>query len=114
MKFLRALNKTLKFDLQKDDHDSFGPSRRIAAQYFLKKHWAKQIRFLLMEWANYVAEKNEGILFPAEIRVVGSYTDRLLKIPRLQRFPVPRSAFPFPFPFPDSPFLVIKIAAVFM
>ena len=37
-KFLRALNKTLKFDLQKDDHDSFGPSRRIAAQYFLKKH----------------------------------------------------------------------------
>ena len=67
-----------------------------------------------MEWANYVAEKNEGILFPAEIRVVGSYTDRLLKIPRLQRFPVPRSAFPFPFPFPDSPFLVIKIAAVFM
>ena len=31
-----------------------------------------------MEWANYVAEKNEGILFPAEIRVVGSYTDRLL------------------------------------
>ena len=31
-----------------------------------------------MEWANYVAEKNEGILFSAEIRVVGSYTDRLL------------------------------------
>ena len=31
-----------------------------------------------MEWANYVAEKNEAILFPAEIRVVGSYTDRLL------------------------------------
>ena len=27
-----------------------------------------------MEWTNYVAEKNEGILFPAEIRVVGSYT----------------------------------------
>ena len=33
-----------------------------------------------MEWANSVAEKNEGILFPAEIRVVGSYTDRLLKV----------------------------------
>ena len=31
-----------------------------------------------MEWANYVAEKNEGIRFPTEIRVVGSYTDRLL------------------------------------
>ena len=32
-----------------------------------------------MEWANHVAEKkNEGILFSAEIRVVGSYTDRLL------------------------------------
>ena len=30
--FLRALNKTLKFDLKKDDHDSFGPSRQIAAQ----------------------------------------------------------------------------------
>ena len=29
-----------------------------------------------MEWANYVAEKK--ILFPAEIRVVGSYTDRFL------------------------------------
>ena len=25
-------------------------------------------------------EKNEGILFSAEIRVVGSYTDRLLKM----------------------------------
>ena len=25
-------------------------------------------------------KKNEGILFPTEIRVVGSYTDRLLKI----------------------------------
>ena len=24
-------------------------------------------------------KKNEGILFPEEIRVVGSYTDRLLK-----------------------------------
>ena len=57
-KFLRALNKTLKFDLKKDDHDSFGPSRRIAAQFFFKKAlWAKQIRYLLMEWANYVAEK---------------------------------------------------------
>ena len=69
-----------------------------------------------MEWANYVAEKNEGIAFPAEIRVVGSYTDRLLKIPRFKDspFPVPRSAFPFPFPFRDSPSLVIKIAAVFM
>ena len=38
-KFLRALNKTLKFDLKKDDHDSFGPSRQIAAQIFLKKHY---------------------------------------------------------------------------
>ena len=37
-----------------------------------------------MKWANYVAEKNEGILFPAEIRVVGSYADRLLKIPRFK------------------------------
>ena len=26
----------------------------------------------------YVAEKNEEVLFSAEIRVVGSYTDRLL------------------------------------
>ena len=25
-------------------------------------------------------KKNDGILFPTEIRVVGSYTDRLLKI----------------------------------
>ena len=33
-----------------------------------------------MEWTNYVAEKKkEGILFYAEIRVVGSYTDRLLR-----------------------------------
>ena len=31
-----------------------------------------------MEWTNYVAEeKNEGILFSAEIGVVGSYMDRL-------------------------------------
>ena len=34
---------------------------------------------MFMEWANFVAEKNEGIQFPEEIRVVGSYTDRLLK-----------------------------------
>ena len=33
-----------------------------------------------MEWANFVAEKNEGILFSAEIWVVGSYTDRLLTV----------------------------------
>ena len=38
-KFLRALNKTLKFDLKKDDHDRFGPSRKIAAQIFFKKHY---------------------------------------------------------------------------
>ena len=25
-------------------------------------------------------KKNEGILFPTEIRVVGSYTDRLLRL----------------------------------
>ena len=31
-----------------------------------------------MEWANYVAEKNEEILFSAKIRVVGFYMDRLL------------------------------------
>ena len=29
-------------------------------------------------------KKNKGILFPAEIRVVGSYTDRLLKILRFK------------------------------
>ena len=81
MKFSWALNKTHKFDLQKDDHDSFGPSRRITTQFFLKKAlWAKQIRFLLMEWANFVAEKIEGILFATEIWVVGSYTDRLLTV----------------------------------
>ena len=52
-----------------------------------------------MEWANYVAEKNEGILFPAEIRVVGSYTDRLLKIPRSPfRIPIP-----IPIPIPRFP-----------
>ena len=33
-----------------------------------------------MEWANFVAEKIEGILFAAEIWVVGSYTDRLLTV----------------------------------
>ena len=31
-----------------------------------------------MEWGNFLTEKNEGILFSAEIEVVGSYTDRLL------------------------------------
>ena len=38
-KFLQALNKTLKFDLKKDDHDSLRPSRQIAAQFFLRKHY---------------------------------------------------------------------------
>ena len=43
-----------------------------------------------MEWANYVAEKKWRNLFSAEIRVVGSYTDRLLRV--LERYftdPVP-------------------------
>ena len=40
----------------------------------------EQIRFLLIERTNHVAENNERILFSAEIRVVGSYTDRLLKL----------------------------------
>ena len=31
-----------------------------------------------MEWGNFVAEKNEGILFSVEIQVVGSYMDCLL------------------------------------
>ena len=48
--------------------------------FFKKALWAKQIRFLLMEWANFVAEKIEGILFATEIWVVGSYTDRLLTV----------------------------------
>ena len=70
----------LKFDLKRDDHDSFGPSRQIATQiFFWKALWAKQIQFLFMElWGNFVAEKNEGIPFSMEIRVVSSYTDRLL------------------------------------
>ena len=36
-----------------------------------------------MEWANFVSEKNEEILFSAEIRVVGSYTDLLLTVDML-------------------------------
>ena len=55
-----------------------------------------------MEWANYVAEKNEGTGPPLK-------DSPFLRFPLL-KIPVPRSAFPFP----DSPFLVIKIAAVFM
>ena len=76
---MRALNKTLKFDLQKDDHDSFGPSRQIAAPIFFLKHYEPN-KFDFCEWNGLIMspKKNEGILFFAEIRVVGSYTDRLL------------------------------------
>ena len=52
--------------------------------FFKKAPWTKQILFFLMEWASYVAEKNEGILFPKEIRVVHSYTDRLLNCKKPQ------------------------------
>ena len=31
-------------------------------------------------------KKNEGILFPTEIRVVGSYTDRLLNLDHLSYY----------------------------
>ena len=55
-KFLRALNKTLKFDLQEDDHDMTVRSNR-RPNFFKKALSAKQIRFLLMEWAYFVAEK---------------------------------------------------------
>ena len=53
-------------------------------------------------------KKNEGTGPPLK-------DSPFLRFPLL-KIPVPRSAFPFPFPFPfpDSPFLVIKIAAVFM
>ena len=33
------LDKMLKFDLKRDDHDSFEPSRQIATQIFFKKHY---------------------------------------------------------------------------
>ena len=36
-----------------------------------------------MEWANFVSEKNEEILFSAEIQVVGSYTGLLLTVDML-------------------------------
>ena len=89
MKFLRALNKTLKFDLQKDDHDSFGPSRRIATQIFFKKHYEPN-KFDFCEWNGLIVsqKKNEGILFGVEIQVVGSYTDRLLtsRMPKINCF----------------------------
>ena len=64
-----------------------------------------------MEWANYVAEKNEGILFPAEIRVVGSYTDRLLKIPRSPfRIPIPIPIPRFPVPcYKDSRCVYVRL-----
>ena len=39
-----------------------------------------------MKWANFVSEKNEGILFSAEIRVACSYMDRLLTVD-VQIFP---------------------------
>ena len=63
----------LKFDLKRDNHDSCGPSWQITAQIFLKSTMSQT-----MEWGNFVAEKNEGIPFSAEIQVVGSYMDRLL------------------------------------
>ena len=64
-----------------DDHDSFGPSRQIAAQIFLEKHYEPN-KFDFCEWNGLIMslKKNEGILFSAEIRVVGSYTDRLLSL----------------------------------
>ena len=67
----------LKFDLKRDDHDSFGPSREIATQIFFKKHYEPNSIFVY-GMGNFVTEKNEGIPFSTEIQVVGSYTDRLL------------------------------------
>ena len=60
-------------------------SGKSLSNFFLKRTMKEQkikeqIRFLLIERTNHVAEKNERILFSAEIRVVGSYTDRLLKL----------------------------------
>lgn len=66
---LEALNKTVKFYLQKDDYDRFGPSRQIAAQIFTT---TCQTNTYFCGW-----KENEEILFSSS-RVVGSYTDRLL------------------------------------
>ena len=49
---------------------------------FFKSEFKYFVFFLnkgsMKENHTYVAEKNEEVLFSAEIRVVGSYTDRLL------------------------------------
>ena len=50
------------------DHPGKSPPK-----FFLKSTMSQT-----MEWGNFVAEKNEGIPFSAEIQVVGSYMDRLL------------------------------------
>ena len=63
--FLRALNKTLKFDYQKDDHDSFGPSKQIAAQIFLKKHYEPK-KFDFCSWNGLILsqKKMKEFCFP--------------------------------------------------
>ena len=56
-----------------------GPSRQIAFQIFFKTHYEpNKFDFCQCNGLIMSQKKNEGILFSAEIRVVGSYTDRLL------------------------------------
>ena len=45
--------------------------------FFFKKHYEPN-KFDICYGLIMSQKKNEGILFPTEIRVVGSYTDRLL------------------------------------
>ena len=69
----------LKFDLKRDDHDSFGPSRQTTIQIFFEKHCEpNKFNFCLWNGVILLQKKNEGIPFSMEIQVVGSYTDHLL------------------------------------
>ena len=88
-KFSKPWTKCLNLTFKKTIMTALDRPGESPPNFFLKKAlWAKQIRFLLMEWANFVAERIEGILFATEIWVVGSYTDRLLTVD-MWTFPTP-------------------------
>ena len=79
--FCEPWTKCLNLTFKKTILTALDPPGELQPNFFLKKHYEPNngMDIIMLQ------KKNEGILFSAEIRVVGSYTDCLLtsRMPKL-------------------------------
>ena len=77
--FCELWTERLNLTLKKTIMTALGRPGESPPSFFFKKHYEPN-KFDIWWWNGLIMsqKKNEGILFPTEIQVVGSYTDRLL------------------------------------